>query len=199
MTEGPTTQTMKFVPITLQERQGIHRTAEPLRVGVPLAEGVVANAGLLQLQAEDGTVIPADIQVTARSADGSLRWCLLDFSASVPALGVKTLQLVVVEPAPAAPPVALSLQEQNGGFVVATGAARFRLDASHPAVSLLADDSDSVALQCPQLIIANGDSCTVQVEQTDVSARQAQARLSVSQQGVFATPANEPFCRFESP
>ena len=66
MTEGPTTQTMKFVPITLQERQGIHRVAEPLRVGVPLAEGTVANAEQLQLRDEDGAIVPADIQVTAR-------------------------------------------------------------------------------------------------------------------------------------
>ncbi|MFZ5603132.1 MAG: hypothetical protein ACOY7J_11840 [Pseudomonadota bacterium] len=208
MTEGPTTQTMKFVPITLQERQGIHRTAEPLRVGVPLAEGVVASAGHLQLQDEDGSAIPADIQVTARWADSSLRWCLLDFSASVPALGVKKLQLAVLEAASAAaPPAALSLQEQDGGFVVATGAARFRIAASQPALSLLTASGDGIALHFPQLnwpqlITANGDSCTVQVEQTDVSARQAQARLSVSQQGVFAAPAqapaNEPFCRFES-
>ena len=199
MTEGPTAQTMKFVPITLQERQGIHRVAEPLRVGVPLAEGTVANAEQLQLRDEDGAIVPADIQVTARWADGSLRWCLLDFSASVPALGVKQLQLVMLETAPAAaPPAAVSLQEQDDAFVITTGTARFRITATQPTVSLMTASDDGIALQCPQLLTASGDVCTVQVEQTDVSAQQAQARLSVSQQGFFATPAGESFCRFES-
>ncbi|HVK98675.1 MAG TPA: hypothetical protein VM553_02640 [Dongiaceae bacterium] len=189
---------MTFVPITLQERQGIPRVAEPLRVGVPLAEGVVADISRLQLQDENGAPLPADIQATAHWADGSVRWCLLDFSASIPALGVKTLHLVVVGSVAAPVSPLVQVQEENGALIVNTGASRFRLVTNRLGLGVLTSGSAGIDLQPPQLITSNGETCQMQVEKTEFSSRQAQARLTVSQNGFFKTATDELFCRFES-
>ncbi|MCG3178043.1 MAG: hypothetical protein BIFFINMI_00366 [Phycisphaerae bacterium] len=85
--------------LTLAERFGIARQNEPVRMGVPLAEGVAKDAAQLALTDASGQPIPVQIDPAMTWPDGSLRWVHVNFVASVPANGKTVVHLVNGAPA----------------------------------------------------------------------------------------------------
>ena len=134
------------VPLTVREWSGIARAHEPVTAGVPFAPGALRDVSALAALNEKGERIPAQFTVTAKWPDGSVRWLLCDFQASVGANGAAEYALtegptdrslrserrlrpvaeaVSREPAPLAGETPLRLEEDEGKYTVTTGPLRF--------------------------------------------------------------------------
>ncbi len=64
------------IPLTVEERSGVGSEGLPVVVGLPLAEGALADAVPMEFAGE-----PVDTGVTARWPDGSVRWLRAEFSS----------------------------------------------------------------------------------------------------------------------
>jgi YetA-like protein len=103
------------------------RRGEPVTCGVPWPRGVLTDPSLLWISDSRGQAPVLQTRILDRWPDGSVRWLLLDWQATV--LGTTTCTLF----APGIPgqPVGarLQLEERDGELVIETGTARFRLRA----------------------------------------------------------------------
>lgn len=73
------------VPIGVEEASGMERNAWPVRVGAPFASGVLARNAPVALTGPDGRPVPVQTTVMGTWLDGSVKWLLVDFPATVPA------------------------------------------------------------------------------------------------------------------
>ncbi len=117
-----------IVTLTVTERAGVHRTAEPVTGGFPLAKGAVKDVGELALTDERGEALPAQFDVLNRwPSDRSLRWVLLNTTVSVAANGSKKL---IVTRGKAAAGGGVKVTTAAGKIVVDTGKLRFTVKSS---------------------------------------------------------------------
>ena len=72
-------------PLVLEETRGSHAFKEPVTVGIPLPRGIVFEPAELSLVEEKNRPHPLQVQALTRWFDGSVKWALLDFQASVEA------------------------------------------------------------------------------------------------------------------
>lgn len=75
------------IPICLKELEGISRQGEPITIGVPFTQGALNSLDELCLTDSEGDVLQVQFQQLARWPDGSLKWVLTQFSASIPENG----------------------------------------------------------------------------------------------------------------
>ena len=113
------------VQLTVTERHGENRVAQPVTSGVPLPEGAYKDVSKLRLVDVDGVEVPCQFTPTVKwFRDQSVRWVLLDFQASVPAFSARPFQLRDDGPAkPVDRPVQVA--EDADKITVDTGAMRF--------------------------------------------------------------------------
>ena len=113
------------VQLTVRERHGENRVMQPVTSGVPLPEGAYRDVAKLRLVDVDGKEVPCQFTPTVKwFRDGSVRWVLLDFQASVPAFSARPFRLRDDGPAkPIENPVRVS--EDADKITVDTGAMRF--------------------------------------------------------------------------
>jgi len=78
------------IPICLKELEGITRQDEPIAIGVPFAEGALKSVDELCLTDSEGNPLQTQFNQLANWPDGSFKWVLTQFSASVPANGERT-------------------------------------------------------------------------------------------------------------
>ncbi len=70
------------VPIVVEETTGIAQPAAPVAGGIPLPEGMLADAVPLEVDGPEGALrIPATGRVLARWPDASVQWMLVEFEA----------------------------------------------------------------------------------------------------------------------
>jgi hypothetical protein len=117
------------VKLTVTERLGVDRTAEPVASGVPLPKGALTSAENVRLL-RNGNEVPAQFRVSGQWLPGtSIRWLLVDFQADVKANEKQEYVLEygpgVKRQAKAKSPVTIA--ETNDAYTVATGAATFVL------------------------------------------------------------------------
>jgi hypothetical protein len=72
------------IPIIIKEEDGIARKNEPIRIGIPLPRGLVANEKQLALSNPAGTTLPLQKKVLENWPDGSFKWVLLNFLVEIP-------------------------------------------------------------------------------------------------------------------
>ena len=75
------------IPIGVEEAGGIARENWPVRVGVPMAQGVMNKSQSLTITAPDGRAIATQNHIMGTWLDGSVKWVMLDFQANTPAHG----------------------------------------------------------------------------------------------------------------
>ena len=115
------------VKLTVEERLGVARSAEPVTSGVPLPRGALKDAAELRLFDASGKAVPAQFGIANHWwQDGSIKWLHLDFQASVPAKGKAAYVLRDGSAGPApAPPAKLEVSPAGSGLAVDTGPLRF--------------------------------------------------------------------------
>lgn len=188
---------MKAKEIWLTERAGLARVAEPVRVSVPCARGElpVARARLLDPQ---GELCPVQFEVLSRWHDGSIRWLLCDFTASVPPNAKAVYRLV---PAEEEVPLAAEILIVPGpdAWLVDTGAALFSVDARilRPFVSVTARGAVRLADQGGKCLLTLADGAPYQAEVVSVTLESRGAlRATLCLKGRFGAPAQALFiCR----
>jgi len=80
------------IPLTVREPAGLARSDEPVTTGVPFAPGRLQPGDSLSLRA-GGAAVPLQTRTLALWPDGSVKWVLLDFQASLAPKGVLDLEL----------------------------------------------------------------------------------------------------------
>jgi hypothetical protein len=131
------------IPLTVTNRSGVARTAEPVTTGVPFAQGVVPDVVPLPLRVlVDGVEIPAQFTRTARWPDGSVRWVLADFQVNLPASGSRQVVLRTGVPS-RQPALPIVTTDSPTAIIVDTGADRVVLAKTHFALRGAAFDVDA--------------------------------------------------------
>lgn len=185
---------MKLTEISLWEEQGVDRALQPVSFGVPFAKGVVRDIAHLRLVYR-GHDLPADCRATQVWPDGSVRWCLIDTIAPLPAGSAQVLELHLDEhPGPSPQGVLVRNGSQPGESCVDTGAAQFWVRTDQIG---LARADRSASLSALSLEHATGDA-QASMDGSSWSAEQACALVTLFQQGDFRDDAGRQLCRFES-
>ncbi|MGE3808652.1 MAG: hypothetical protein AB7K24_28635, partial [Gemmataceae bacterium] len=100
------------------------RRREPITIGIPWPRGLLKDEASLLLLDPAGQPVPLQVGTLEKWPDGSRRWTLLDWQASIAAAGAYRLR--VAEPA-RLPADALQLSQQESSISIDTGAARFEV------------------------------------------------------------------------
>ena len=108
---------------------GLDRQSEPVTLGLPFPVGMVPAGDTLGLYDREGHSLPVQTRVLSRWSDGSARWILVDFQATVSASESRLFRLQpagsdVLSTVPS--PIVISSAPERG-VTVDTGAATFRL------------------------------------------------------------------------
>ncbi len=114
-----------LVVLTVEERAGIGRRAEPIMAGVPMPAGAVKDAGALSLVDERGRPVRAHIKTVTRWLDdGSAKWLHLHFQGDAAANERRTYALTRArkDARPAAP---LRVVNERDRITVVTGPLKF--------------------------------------------------------------------------
>lgn len=120
------------VELTVTERLGLDRFAEPVTMGVPFPQGVIEDVQHLRLL-RDGNEVPAQFRVTGRwLPKGGVRWILVDFQTDIRASETQRYRLEYgpgVKQA-VAPPNSVRITQDDAGYRVDPGVAQFRISKS---------------------------------------------------------------------
>jgi len=119
---------MDEVVLTIEETDGIPRTAEPVSVGVPFPPGGVMAVSSLGVKGPDNRWVPCQITPTACWHDGSLRWALVRFQASVEPCTQVSYLLSEREDASIDTVLTMDITESGSSIRVDTGRCVFHVD-----------------------------------------------------------------------
>ncbi len=105
--------------------------SQPVTVGVPLPQGLLAPTSRLALVDPAGASAPLQSRPLAHWPDGSVKWALLDFMIGPAVVGEDRWRLTIrneAGPEIDLEKVTIRIEETAGAIVVDTGKARFHLD-----------------------------------------------------------------------
>jgi hypothetical protein len=109
------------VPLAIEEPVGVARDAEPVTTGVPLPAGRVRDPNTLWIADPAGRHVPTQTRVLESWPDGSVRWVLVDFLATVGAHEAATYTLRDGKAPPVASKVAVRLAPTAVGYELSSG------------------------------------------------------------------------------
>jgi len=135
-------------PIILEEKSGIGRTQEPVKVGVPFPKGMVMDTTQVVLLDQEGNPILVQVQVLSRWIEGSVQWALLDFVATVGPYQTVEYSVECWKADPVNPSLNSSMIRQEGDVLkVDTGKVCFDLNPTwfKPFEQVVIDDSPCLA------------------------------------------------------
>ncbi|MEW6535413.1 MAG: hypothetical protein AB1454_07295 [Candidatus Auribacterota bacterium] len=145
-----------MITIYIHEIIGLKRQNEPVSIGVSFPKGLEKAVDVFTLFDESNQVIPHQADVMARWADGSVKWVLLDFCASVDKGDTKKVILKrTPDDQPRTKSAAIHIEESGDGYMITCGKVRYVLDKKvlrpfthvfYDTVSVLEDDGCSVSM-----------------------------------------------------
>ena len=94
MSDSPVELGHLSVPIHFHSKEPRHRNREPTTCGLPWPRGAVRSHLQLRLIGPSGDTEPLQTRVLDRWSDGSLRWCLVEFSATSDGAGEYRIEVV---------------------------------------------------------------------------------------------------------
>lgn len=123
------------VPLNVRNPYSFAIENWPITTGVPFPQGQLGSIDHVRLT--DGkSEAPAQIRLTARWLDGSVKWILVTFQASVPAAGQQTYQVEYGREVQRSEPKDVLATPSPVGVAIDTGALRFGVDAQGELVDL---------------------------------------------------------------
>ena len=179
------------VPLHLEERHGIRRAAEAIRLGIPLPRGLISDPAELVVADQHAVPVPYQCSSLARWPDGSVKWALVDTCVQVEPLARTTLflrprrSLASIEHRVAGP---LAVTDHEGSICVDTGIAQFTIQATHhgPLASITLAGAHVPVLRGPyvQFVDRRGVLCPAIVDRLSVEAS-GPLRATIVAEGVF--------------
>src|ERR1700730_4286034 len=121
------------IPIHLEERDGLYRHHDAMRIGVPLPKGLVRDASQLMISDVLGQPLPYQGRPLAHWQDRSIKWLLLDSLVRMEPLQrtviyVRPFDMSLRDSPESFTP--LTVTENKGSMVIDTGVAKFEM-ATH--------------------------------------------------------------------
>jgi len=115
--------------IVLRETLGVERCEEPVALGIPFSPGEVASPDHLALVDERDAYLPLQATPLATWPDGSLKWVLLDFFATVSAGGTTLYRISHREVPTVTADNGVLIHPDKDFWTIDTGRCEFLLDA----------------------------------------------------------------------
>jgi hypothetical protein len=188
------------LPLLLEEPTGIVRCDEPVTVGIPLPQGAVYDPAALVLVDPGDHLCPLQAQALTRWCDGSVRWILLDFQASVAANGKAIYQLRRESKSDRGLQYPdLIVQQSAEEIVVNTGRAVFFLNTRicKPFDRVLAGGNDLVAVAGSSLVLTDDAGQEYEPYIQGISVETAgPLRVTVKAQGELRAASRTALARF---
>ncbi|HVW69852.1 MAG TPA: hypothetical protein VHB68_12815 [Steroidobacteraceae bacterium] len=180
------------IAIRVAETHGLARDAAAVRVGVPLARGLLCDPGAASLRTAEGRPVLHQGRALALWPDGTIKWLLLEALISIGAHEHCTLLLGpkgVADPRPDESPT-LTIAESDSAFDLDTGSASFSLPrrgSTLIASGRLHDMNMFGASGCTLRLTGRGGACSLlEIERVAVEAvGPVAATLRV--EGIFAS------------
>lgn len=108
----------------------VARVDEPVRLGIPLPQGLCVTESDCGLRDPHGIPVPVQVRSLERWRDGSIRWLLVDFQSTVPAAATSEYHLSFDgQDRTAARPSSLRVRQDARTVSIDTGVAQFQLRA----------------------------------------------------------------------
>jgi len=183
--------------IIVRETLGVSRSGEFVRTGVPFAQSELASEEGLALLGPDGQVQPVQTSVLGRWPDGTIKWVLVDFVASLPAGGCAVYHIIrPPEPLPLLP--FIGIRRSADLMLVETGRSSFAIDTRKFCIRTVAGSrsGDAPLPLSVSLRGRDGEVAATLVTQVLVETEGA-IRSTVRIDGSFLVGADE-LCRFTS-
>ena len=188
--------------LVIPEGSGIDRVNEPVSFGLPFPCGVLSEPSRLSL-IEQGSLEPIPLQVEALDhwADGSVRWALVDFQATVAAGETAAYHLEFAHAIPSSQAVHVSLRASRDMWTIETGVARFSLNTHRLR---LFDEVMSEGMAVgegagSQMVLtdAGGQAYEPRIDHMAVEAP-GPVRLSLNMRGTLIAPGREGLANFRA-
>ena len=190
------------VPILIEEKAGLERMREPVRLGVPLPRGYLHDSSHLRLKDSSGDLLPLQVRPLAFWPDGTIKWALLDFFATVPEKSQSTSYVVgggrqdrrLSDVMPG-----VVLEDQKDIFVVDTGSAVFTIprDRVAPFISVMIGRTQILSDKGSEIQLRDikGRTCSARMD-TFVPEERGPLRCTLRANGRFVRPSGKLFANF---
>ncbi len=188
--------------LIVEERAGRKRVNEPVTVGLPLPQAAVVEPFRFYLKGADGRAVLVQARSLTRWFDGSAKWVLFDFQASVDAGGTATYELGWgIKPPSDTLSSGLSIQETSEHIIVDTGVGSFFLNRK------LAKPFDQVVTGETELLMNSGSELVLTDEKGQEYAACVRSivvetsgpwRATIKAAGEFNAPCRSGLARFVS-
>jgi len=163
------------VPLTVRNPYGFAVDQWPISTGIPFPKGQLANADHVRLAGPGGET-PVQVRLTARWPDGSVKWLLATFQASVPASAQQEYRLEYGrEIRRAELPPGLLVRSDDAGVSIDTGPLRLTINDRGELADVVAKvrPSDSRMSSHSWATGADGKSYTTSAAKAEVTVEEA--------------------------
>ena len=191
---------LKPIPIEVANGSNFAIEKHPYRIGVPCPQGALSNLEYLKLEA-NGEAQPFHTRILAKWPDGSVKWLLLDFQASVAANDTSLFQLSSDDATNHQPqPAQLVLTDTGDEYLVDTGLTQFTVSkltlglfnqVVHNENVLLAVKSSGV-----QLVDSDGNIARSVVSAVSISDSNNTLSKAIHIEGCFQNNKEESLANF---
>jgi hypothetical protein len=181
--------------LTVDSPDGLGRCLEPITCGIPWPRGQLRETSQVAMTDAEGTSVPLQVRCLDRWADGSVRWSLLDWQASVVGQAVYNARVAPEGASPTQGP-RVTVTSRPGGFVeVTTGRATFRLKAGSPSLfeSVEVEGVETVDSIKTRLTAADGSGIPLEARSRSVEViEEGPIRSAIRVEGDLAGPGARP-------
>jgi hypothetical protein len=187
--------------IVIEEQNGLDRVDEPVTFGVPLPRGKVIQGDGLVLVNRDRQPVPLQVQVLNAWPDGSVKWALLDFSATVRAMATTQYELCseVASVIPSRPQKGLIVQRSPDAIVVNTGSSEFVVNTRvcKPFEHVTVQGGAHVGHNGSRIVLTteNGQEYEPRIHAIAIET-DGPVRATLAIRGCFSAPSDDAFANF---
>lgn len=187
------------IEIRIEERHGLTRVNEPVRIGIPFPRGLIFDAREIIVCDQQALPVPCQARVLAQWSDGSAKWVLVD---ALVVLKADEHAVIVVQRQPSLEnsvydsiQTGMSLAEEAGQIVVNTGPGSFYIarDSFGPLQAVRLGSLEMLAAKASEVRVRamNGKEYAPVVDNVQVE-ESGPVRTTILVEGGFAN-GDRPF------
>lgn len=191
------------VAIQLLEEAGVARSRTAVCFGFPLPQGAVFDPGHLRMLSPSGPEVPAQFTATSFWPDDSLKWVLVDFTASLAAKEAADYSIEFGSDVRRGPDESrLKIQESGAALVVTTGPLKVEIDKKRfnlfRGVWIHGQSTVASAPEGVRLVDEQGKLFTTSGREPDSVKIEEQGprKAVVRVEGAYASPDGQTYMRY---
>jgi hypothetical protein len=192
---------LPITEILLQEYAGLGRSNEPVTMGLPFPRGLIKDKMGIGLTDPDLGTIPVQTKVLATWPDGSIKWMLLDFLASVTPGITKKITLIQDETDCIPHLSDLTAVKTRDCFLIDTGKTEFHLNTRifKPFDRVITDGVDVLDDVSSSTVLTDeiGQEYEPVIQKMFCETR-GLVRITIKVEGAFKSSTNDIFAAFFS-